>query len=131
MGVDMVIGVRGTFTPEQEAKLRWRVARVFGSAEAKDLSKYEEEDRVEFYNGWRYYDTGYARGPWPQIRALLLLFRQEFPECVIHYAPDSIHSIGPEATDALIAEIDAYWVKNDNQRYDGVSFPTSAVEAHQ
>jgi len=124
MGLDAQIYVKGNITEEHakhvSALLLNRVPGFVDDWEKDGAvftrSKYDDDGRYVVQTLSRYYDEAYERGNWPDIYAVIMLLKHQFPWCTVHYGSDSTDDC-PEVTADYLADTWAHWASDDGDAY--------------
>ena len=88
-----------------------------------DRSYYEDDEMTfvthELSSMTRYYSPSYARGPWPQISALLLILLMDERVEKVWYTHDGTEHVHPKYPFTLdeLAEINKYYVEKGHSEY--------------
>ena len=122
MGVDALLFARGVVSDQELAAATAYVrARVQIDPYTDSLGPILvrcEPDIIELHNLDRYYGPEYERGWWPEIYNNILVLRQAFKNCTIHYGSDSLdYEEIPEMDYDLLGRLWAHWLGPDGQNY--------------
>lgn len=123
MGVDSVFlfELPEPLTAEELAKFNYRLGESLDLTHKDDKAKlyHSETKKYEIRNGWRFYGSGYERGPAIDIIALLKFIKDYFGGDVILYYGGDCHEGLPVWTDKDEQEMWSHFIKYGHAPYGG------------
>lgn len=117
MGLDAAIWVRGDITDEQVEMARERFIDCYGKPtrldNEGDVSREEYDEKVVSISAdcQRYFGSGYQRGNWPRIAALIRVTQAAFPGRPVYYGWDCYDDYTDPVTEELMNENWELWLR--------------------